>query len=446
MSSEDQVEASRDLVPSTEPLSIQEGAQALTDSRGDEREYDEISYRKSDGERSSPRLKISREQAVEDLIAYREGKVAAEREQTTARVREHVDSVRQGLVQGLRQQAGLVPAQQYTAQPQQPVAKQTAQEPPVVTQMRTDPNWHLALKAFQNHYAEQLQQLDAAISERWAAGVDASDLTAQWQQVLDQKEQVDFLERAEMFISFGKSPRCAAALADLETFQEFAKHVEQFRQAYIGGLQEMKKDAEDVLSFCTQLIVEAIPEVSHCKTRGEVASVIQTLNHNNPVRAERVSNHYLALNRAYANAVKCNSEIAIAEREAFQKYQLEEANKFRLAEREFLSPETQKQVAEEAISYLKTKGLSEDQILHLWNTSREFNSATFQHVLWDALRYQRLQRAGETLRYKRVAPVTQVLKPGSSETWINKEPERLPDSMSAKVAANILINRRAKRR
>jgi hypothetical protein len=105
--------------------------------------------------------------------------------------------------------------------------------------------------------------------------------------------------------------------------------------------------------------------------------------------------------------------------------------------------DVQNRAGEEAMEMLQSLGVSRDEVRQLYDGDKLFRSRIGQEILYLASRFWQAQKTAHTK--KAPPPVRHVMKPGSSEDRIADRVEKLPDTMSAREAARVLANRRARR-
>ena len=297
-----------------------------------------------------------------------------------------------------------------------------------------------------------MREVDSQIAQAWSQGQNPGEqLTQEWQGLNQAFEQAGFVERVNLAIQSGMSPKVATAVADRETLEWITQATDQHKAAYDEALQKHHQEAEDILNLNMALLRHGIPELQNCRTQQEISATLDAIKMNNPTRGQALAGWFQGVNQAVAHAVRVREEVAQAQKTKFASWATNQDNIFRANNREFLSPEHQKQVALEAFEYLESLGITREETIRLHDEDIMFRSHVGQQVLLDAMQYRRMQKAKANLPSKRApaAPV-HVMKPGVAESGIGREPERMPSSFEGnsglRDAAAILTNRRSKAR
>jgi hypothetical protein len=313
------------------------------------------------------------------------------------------------------------------------------------------PGFVRTCRPLQAALAQRMQELDARISEVYSQGLPWQDLGQEYEQLRQAHDQVCFVDRAQMLMAQGVPAKIATAVADTEVLSWIKQARDGYEEAAQQFIAKHEKDAEDVVHFAAQMLMDAWPETRNCKTVAEVQRVIETIRQRDPAYASWIDKNLGNFQRAVANCSQVREQRERVEKEKFQTWATNQDNIFRSRNREFISPETQKTVALEAFAYLEEKGITRDEVIKLHDEDPLFRSHVGQEILWEALQWRQLQKAKANLPNKRYRESTQTLKPGSAERYLEPREERLPASFSGRQsglreAAAILSNRRARKR
>ncbi len=447
-------EPSQDSISSSHD-SLREQADKLSERR-DSREDppDIISYRDQEGKRTDRRQTVTRERAAEDLAGYREQKTKAEEQEAEAAIREHVDSLRRGGQQ--QQNANAQPqfsqeqvqAQQnlnnaYQQSPTQP-GELSSYDRQLVNGAR-DPQVRQNVQATQQAIAQRMQDLDSKISQAWSQGQPWQELGQEYQELMQQHDQIGFVNRAQMAMEWGYSPKVASAIADREVLEWVQQATKGYEDAYQAAVEKHENNCMELIGAVEAAIAWMFPELAGAK---DVKGVINAVRQSNPQRADDLSRWYGQFERAVETGLQSRQRGEQEKREKFSAWAANQDNLFRSRNTEFISPETQRTVALEAFEYLESKGITRDEVIKLHDQDELFRSHVGQEILWEAMQFRRMQKAKAGLREK-LAPAApgHVLRPGSSEDRIDADrSEKLPSSMNVRDAAAILERRRARRR
>ena len=419
---------------------------------------DIISYRDQHGKRTDRRQSIKLERGAKDLANYREQKVKAEEREQADLVRAHADalrSARQGPIdaqqrQPERQQApqGQAPAQTRDYAASQP-GELSAYDRQLVAGAR-DPQVRQSVQATQAALPQRLQELDAKISEAYSQGQPWQELLGQeYQRVLQAHEQVCFVDRAQLMMQQGLSPKVAAAVSDRETLEWMQQATNGYEQAYQAAVEKHEQNCMELIGALEGAMLWMFPELQHNADPKAVIAIAR--QQGNGKRADDISRWYAQFEQAVQVGQQARQRNEQEKREKFQTWARNQDNIFRSKNPEFVSPEHQKQVANEAFEYLESLGITREETIKLHDEDIMFRSHVGQQVLLDALKFRHLQKAKANLPNKRYREPTQTIKPGSAETYLEPRGEQLPASFSGKQsglreAAAILSNRRARKR
>ena len=301
-----------------------DGLYAERESPNGEAPPDEVSYRDQRGELTDERQTIKLERGAKDLARYREQQRLAEEREEAELIKRHTDALRAGQqspidqAQAAQQQQ---PQPQYTpeqAQAQQNLNQAYQQSPyhgaeQVAAQMRQDPMYHQAIKGMQADAVNKLQALDNAIGTAWASGADANQiegLNQQYRAIVAAKEQVDFLERAEMAICrAGYSPKIAATIADREVLAFMRTATDAQKVVYEDNLLSLQSNAEDIVNLSIQLFFHGFPELNHCHTAGQLDAAIAAVRNSNPARGQQIEGLMANIGRAVNQSLQVKERV-----------------------------------------------------------------------------------------------------------------------------------------
>jgi hypothetical protein len=437
-------------------LSIRDAANELSDARdargsreARESPPDTISYRDEHGKRTDKRQTVTRDRAARDLAGYRQQKVEAEQRQEQDLVRAHADALRSGRQSEAQRslQQNVAPQQSPTTQDYATSASQpgelSAYDRQLVAGAR-DPQVRASVQATFSAIGQRLQELDSRIANAWSQGQDTGELNKEYLQLSQQLDQVGFVNRAQMAMEWGLPPRVATAIADQSVLEWMQKATQPYEEAYRTVVEKHEQNCAELLGALESVMLWMFPELKHnADPKAVIAIARQQGNHK---RADDLSRWYSEFEKAVFVGQQASQRNEQEKREKFQTWARNQDNIFRANNREFLSREHQRAVAESAFDYMQSLGVTREETIRLHDEDILFRSHVGQQVLLDALRWRQAQKARAGLRDKKYVAPTQTLKPGSAETHLEPRGERLPDSMDWKQGARALIERRSKRR
>jgi hypothetical protein len=443
----------------SDSTSLREASRELTERRESnanrEDPPDIISYRNNEtGKRTDRRATVSREQAAKDLAGYRESKVLEAERQEQDLIRAHADALRSGRqspIDAAQQQPNNQP-QQFAPQGQAPTQASQPGELSAYDRQLVAGARDQQVRAnvqFTKHAIEQkMQGLDQKISEAYSQGQPWQELGQEYQQLVQQHNDICFVDRAQMMMQQGLSPRVAAAVADREVLEWMQKATDGYEEAYRTVVERHEQNCWELIGSLEAVIAWMFPELIDSR---DINGTIRAVRQANPKRADDIARWYAQFEQAVEVGKQARQRAEQEKRQKFQSWAQNQDSIFRARNKELMSPEAQKTAAFAAFEYLEEKGITKDETIKLHDEDILFRSAVGQEILWEAMQFRRIQNARETLPSKRYRAPVQVLKPGSAETHLEPRGEQLPASFSGRQsglreAAAILSNRRAKRR
>ena len=422
---------SQPIYPDTPPedvsLTVQEAADAITEARPEEQPVVERDYiRREDGqpkrarnqdgtfasdlagnalfEREPSRNWVTPEEAGRDLAAARDAEANELREAEKAEIARAADEIRSGQ-----------PQQQ--PEYQQPQPQPEYQQPPTNDYLR-------------QQLAGAVFGLDNAI-----AGETDPNMIAGLQ--AERAELAKSLEEATYRAAFEQYPELTHSIEN-----EINARTLQY-QAQVG--QAFEQAQQSVLAV-NAAITARYPELANVKSIQELQLGLNILEQSNPARAEEVKRDLRQLVSAGQNLQQIGQRQAANQRAQFENYKQAQVKIFEQRNPQFKDPETAARASRQVVSYLKERGLS-DADFRAINENPIAHHHVFQEILADAIAH-RESRNG--IREKIARPTPKVQRPsGGSDIDMRSQYEgtpRMPDSMSAKEAAQFLINRRSARR
>ena len=288
-----------------------------------------------------------------------------------------------------------------------------------------------------------MQNLDNQIAQAYSQGQPWEQLGQEYQQALQAHNEICFIDRCQMMMQQGLSPRVAAAVADREVLEWMQKATDGYEQAYRTVVEKHEQNCMELIGALEGAIQWMFPELAGAR---DVKGIIAAVRQSNPKRADDLSRWYAQFEQAVHVGLQAAQRNAHEKRQKFQSWAQNQDSIFRARNKELISPEAQKAAAFAAFEYLEEKGITKDETIKLHDEDILFRSAVGQEILWEAMQYRRIQNARQTLPNKRYRAPVQTLKPGSAETHLDRTPERLPDTIHGARAAADILNRRRSRR
>jgi hypothetical protein len=456
--------------------SLRDAAKELDKGRSNlERPVDEIAYRRQgeDGkiEREFESKTVKAERAARDLAEFRARREKEAELQAEAALREHVDDLKRGGPGKLNAPQQAQPQSSQSAEnvqgpdnaystaqnfrnltPEQQASyaarAQTREYDAQLIAGAKDANVRQNVKYTQHALAQRMQQIDAQIGQNYITGQDTAALTLEYQNLYQQYEQINYVDRAQDMMQRGYSPAVATAMANREVLEFITKATDGYERAFAEHIQEQSNIAKDIVNATAKAFLSSFPELAHCRTQSEVDVAFRTIRNQSPARADYLENCINQFNRAISQGMSMREQMEKVKAEDFKNYSLNEDFKFANAHKfEYSTPEHRLAVSNDCMKMLMSPGIgmTMDEICNLYHNEKWFRSAQAQTILLRATQYW---KAKNGIPGKRApADPVRVLKPGSGENRIDADRvERLPNSMSAREAARILENRRRARR
>jgi hypothetical protein len=252
----------------------------------------------------------------------------------------------------------------------------------------------------------------------------------------EQPQQLTERQQAE------EQVRQQQAAAALQEQAEALRQIEQAKQLQAAYAQQIQAVAQ-------QLGSAQNTEFSDIRTHQDILRLAQT----DPARHAR----FMDLNARYSQAHEEYQRVAQAQQQlatidaqrqqqAADDWRAEQDEQFARAHPEWKNPDTKEREQRQVFEYLESRGLSMQQIEHLYTHDPNFRSAAGQNVLLDATRYWHAQKKAAQISARRLPPVQ---KPGVASDRGQRDHEhlaaldsRLEKTGNLRHAADLLRARR----
>ena len=421
---------SQPIYPDTPPedvsLSVQEAVDAVSEARPEERPTIERDYikredgqpkraRNQDGtfasdadgnalfEREPSRNWVTPEEAGRDLAAARDAEAQALHEAERAEIARAVDEIRSGQPQQ--------PEYQHQPQPEQ-----WGQQPPTNDYLR-------------QQLAEGVSMLDNAIAGE-------TDLNTIAGLQAKRAELAKSLEEATYRAAFEQYPELTHSIEN-----EINTRTLQYQAQVAQAFQQSQAATQTALASLTT----NFPELAGVNTPQDLQTALTVMERSNPERWQAAVHSLRSVAATAQNAQQIGQQHAANQAAQLQAYKQNEIKIFEQRNPQYKDPETAARASRQVISYLKDRGLSDADFRVIYENPIVHHHV-FQEALADAIAY-RESRNG--IREKIARPPAKVQRPsGGSDIDLRSQYEgtpRMPDSMSAKEAAQFLIARRSRR-
>ena len=162
--------------------------------------------------------------------------------------------------------------------------------------------------------------------------------------------QVCFVDRCQMMMQQGLSPKVASAVADREVLEWMQQATNGYEEAYRTAVEKHEQNCMELIGALEGVMLWMFPELQHSRdVNGAIATVRQAGNHK---RADDIARWYAQFEQAVQVGQQARQRAEQEKREKFQTWARNQDNIFRSKNR-MSRPSLKRQVAQDAFAIWK---------------------------------------------------------------------------------------------